>query len=79
MTLYEFNDLGKYVAKITQKETTFKTKFYKIENNDFKYIRLFGNFCCIKHKMDDSKKANQYKTVNGAIRYINKWIKENRE
>lgn len=48
MTFYEFNDLGKYVAKITQKETTFKTKFYKIENNDFKYIRLFGNICCIK-------------------------------
>lgn len=76
MTIYDFNELGKYIAKITQKEIVFKISIGKIENDDFKYIRLFGNICCIRHKLDNSKKERQYKTLNGVINYINKWVKE---
>lgn len=78
MTIYDFNNLGKYIAKITQKETIFKTSIGKIENDDFKYIRLFGNVVSLRHKKDDTKKLRQYKTLNGAINYVNKWVKENR-
>lgn len=31
MTIYDFNDLGMYIAKITQKETVLKTSIGKIE------------------------------------------------
>lgn len=78
MTIYDFNDLGMYIAKITQKETVFKTSIGKIENDDFKYIRMFGNIINLRHKSDDSKKVRQYKSLNGAINYANKWVKENR-
>lgn len=76
MTIYDFDELGKYIAKVTQKETSYLVNFYNIENDDFKYIRLFGNTCCIRHKLDNSKKERQYKTLTGAINYINKWVKE---
>lgn len=78
MTIYDFNDLGMYIAKITQKETVFKTSIGKIENDDFKYIRMFGNIISLRYKSDDSKKVRQYKTLNGAINYANKWVKENK-
>lgn len=75
MTIYDFNEIGKYIAKKTNKDTFFHTAIGKIENEDFKHILLFNYTCCIKHKDDKSKIIRQYKTYNGAIRYINKWIK----
>lgn len=76
MTIYDFNYLGEYIAKITNKETVFKTSIGKIENDDFKYIILFGDVISLKHKSDNSKNPRQYKSLNGAINYINRWRKE---
>ena len=74
MTIYDFNEIGKYIAKKTNKETIFQTSKAKIENEDFKHIWLVGNVCCIRHKNDNSKKTIQYKTFNGIKNYIDKWL-----
>lgn len=78
MTIYDFNYLGKYIANKTKKETIMHISYGNVENDDFKYIILFGNICCIRHKLDNSKKEKQYKSLNGVINYVNKWTKENR-
>lgn len=74
MTIYDFNEIGKYIAKKNNKETIFQTSKAKIENEDFKYIWFVGNICCIRHKNDNSKKTIQYKTFNGVKNYIDKWL-----
>lgn len=74
MTIYDFNEIGKYIAKKTNKDTFFRTSTGKIENEEFKYIWLVGNVCCIRHKNDKNKNAIQYKTYNGVKKYIDKWL-----
>ena len=74
MTIYDFNEIGKYIANKTNKETIFLTSKAKIENEEFKYIWFVGNICCIRHKKDNSKKTIQYKTFNGVKNYIDKWL-----
>lgn len=76
MTIYDFNEISKYIANKTKKETIFQTSRAKIENEDFKYIWLVGNVCCIRYKNDNSKKTIQYKTLGGVKNYIDKWVKE---
>lgn len=73
MTLIEFNDLGKYVMKKKSKLTIFRPALLDIENEDYKYIKLIGDTCCIRHKEDSSKRAIMYKTLNGAKKYVDKW------
>ena len=72
MTLNEFYDLGDYIAKKRNCLTTFNLFLMEIKNDNFKYIKLIGNTCCIRHKKDKRKSAIQYKTLNGAKKYVDK-------
>lgn len=74
ITLYDLIELGKHIAKVSKKETTFIASELKIYNVDFNYISLFFNTICIKHKNDN--KNRQYKTIRGAIAYVDKFYKE---
>lgn len=74
MTLNDFNDLGKYIANKGNKETIFKPSIREIENEDFEYIKLIGNTCCIRYREDNRKSAIQYKTLNGAKRYVDRCL-----
>lgn len=72
MTLNELSDLGEYIASKGNKETIFNSSLRKIKNEDFKYIELIGDTCCIRYKKDNRKSAIQYKTLNGAKKYVDK-------
>lgn len=74
ITLYDLNELGRHIAKVSKKETTFIASELNIYNEDFEYIYLFYNTICIKHKNDN--KNRQYKTLHGAIAYVDKFYKE---
>lgn len=76
MTIHEFNEIGEYIAKKTNKETNFLTSRGKIENEEFKYIWLVGNVCCIRYKNDNNKKAIQYKTFIGTKKYIDRCLEK---
>lgn len=74
ITLNDFIELGNHIAKVSKKETECITSELKIYNEDFNYIGLFYNTICIKHKSDNKNK--QYKTLRGAITYVDKFYKE---
>ena len=76
MTLHEFNKVGDYISRKTNKDTSFYTSIGKIENDEFKYVWFFRNICCIRHKNDNQKRSIQYKTYNGAKKYIDKWLEK---
>lgn len=78
MTISDLNELGKYIADKTKKETTFFVSDGKIENPDFKYILLLSNYCSIKHIRDKSLRENKYKTLINAKKYIDKWLDANK-
>lgn len=73
MTVFDFFDIGEHIAKKTKKETIFKNTNLEILNEDFKYIKFIFGFCVIKHKKDLKKGTIQYKTLNGAKRYVNQF------
>lgn len=78
MTYTDFRELASYISNKTKEETVvsiYREGFPIIVNSNFKYVKLIGSTCCIKHKDDFSKKAIMYKTVNGAKKYIDRWIK----
>lgn len=71
--------LGKYLSEKTNKPTTLKVTMGKIEHKDFKYIQLINKWICIRHKNDNKRDAIQYKTLRGAVNYVDKWLeKENK-
>ena len=74
ITLSDFIELGNHIAKVSKKGTQCITSELKIYNEDFEYICLFYNTICIKHKNDDKNK--QYKTLRGAIAYVDKFYKK---
>ena len=41
MTLHEFNKVGEYISRKTNKDTSFYTSIGKIENDEFKYVWFF--------------------------------------
>ena len=78
MTYTDFRELASYISSKTKEETVvsiYRENFPIIVNSNFKYVKLINSTCCIRHKDDFSKKAIMYKTVNGAKRYIDRWIK----
>lgn len=78
MTYTDFRELASYISSKTKEETVvsiYRESFPIIVNSNFKYVKLINSTCCIRHKDDFSKKAIMYKTVNGAKKYIDRWIK----
>ena len=74
ITLSDFIELGNHIAKVSKKETQCIVSELTIYNIDFDYINLFYNTICIKHENDN--KTRQYKTLRGAIAYVDKFYKE---
>lgn len=77
MTYIDFCEVASYINNKTGEETVasiYRGDWPTITNSNFKYVKLIGSTCCIRHKDDFSKKAIMYKTVNGAKKYINKWV-----
>lgn len=74
LTLSDFIELGNHIAKVSKKETQCIVSELTIYNIDFDYISLFYNTVCIKHETDN--KTRQYKTLRGAIAYVDKFYKE---
>ena len=75
MSIYDFNSLGEYVFKQTNKETIFRPSTHIIINEEFERIYLINGVCCIKHIKDEAQFYKQYKTLNGAKKYIDRWCK----
>ena len=77
-TLQDLYDLGKYLVKKTNKETKMVSNMRRIVHEDFKYIQLIGKWICIRYQDDDRHNAIQYKSLRGAMNYVDKWLgKEN--
>lgn len=77
MTYIDFCEVASYINNKTGEETVmsiYRGDWPTIVNSNFKYVKLINSTCCIRHKDDFSKKAIMYKTVNGAKKYINKWV-----